>query len=601
MRILSIHIDGFGKFKDKNVEFSRGTNLICGRNEAGKSTLHAFMEAMLLGANRRAKGFARSTFEAMEPWDETACYGGSMRIEYNGKTYCIERSFGSPEQLNVYCEENGGTEADPEAFLTEVMDGLTPDACRSTISIGQLSAKTGAALQRELSTYIENVGSTASPDLNAERAVRYLEQKKEQLRARIRDDAARSYAASLSRIKNIENELNRPENENHIRYYEEKRDDVRAGIGEIRQDIADCEERIGDASRTLLEHQIRSREDVAAMEAEATELFGAFFAAQAKKRSGLRLAGLIMTGLLFAAAAAGTVLLWNTPQRIFCIAGAAVFLAALGGLIAAQCVAAGRCRRAERNVLEYMAGRNKATEVNETSRTELLAYIHSCDGLLEQREDDKKKKEELEAGLSDLLKEDAAVSDCLAEQTKILVRVEGKLTEENSLRDQAAALRQRIAENNRLKEEIDAIDIAVDTIGDLSETIRSRLGTYLNNEASRALKSLTDGHYRSMDIGTGNDVSLNSRDGMISVSDVSAGTMDQVYLAVRMAAARFMMKDRDSLPLIFDDSFALYDDERLRSAVNFVVSDYKGQVFIFTCHRREEKALEGRAVKLVEL
>ena len=601
MRILSIHIDGFGKFRDRQFEFGRGTNLVCGHNEAGKSTLHTFMEAMLLGPNRRPKGFARSPYEAMEPWDADAPYGGSMRIEYDGNVYCIERNFRNAEQVTVYREENGEEVSEPEEFLKTVMEDLTPDACRNTISIGQLSAKTGAALQRELTSYVENVGSTANPELNAERAVQYLEQKKEKLRAQIRDDAAKDYAASLSRIKNIENDLNSPEYDNHIRYYEAKRNDVRAEIGEARQDIADCGERIEDASRTLLEHQIRTREDVAEMEATAEGLFNAYDAALAKKRSGLRLAGLIMVGLVFAAALTGTILLWKTPQRYFCLAIAVLALAGLAGLIVAQCIAAARFRKAEQDVLDYMAPRIGGTEVDEKARADLLEFIHGCDGLLEQRENDTRKKEELEENLSGLMKQDAEVSDNLTEQTKILVRVEGKLSEENSLRNQAAALRQRIAENNRIKEQIDAIDIAIDTIGDLSETIRGRLGTYLNNEASRVLKSLTDGHYRSMDIGSGNDVSLNSSGGMISVSDVSAGTMDQVYLAVRMAAARFMMKDRDSLPLIFDDSFALYDDERLASAVNFVASDYQGQVFIFTCHRREEKALEGRTVKLVEL
>ena len=40
MRLLDLHIDGFGKFHDRTVRFENGMNLVYGKNEAGKSTLH---------------------------------------------------------------------------------------------------------------------------------------------------------------------------------------------------------------------------------------------------------------------------------------------------------------------------------------------------------------------------------------------------------------------------------------------------------------------------------------------------------------------------------------------------------------------------------
>ena len=42
--------------------------------------------------------------------------------------------------------------------------------------------------------------------------------------------------------------------------------------------------------------------------------------------------------------------------------------------------------------------------------------------------------------------------------------------------------------------------------------------------------------------------------------------MDQIYLAVRLAAAKLVISDRGTMPLIFDDSFVLYDDDRLKTA-----------------------------------
>ena len=40
MRILDLHIDGFGKFHDLSVSFDKDLNVVYGKNEAGKSTLH---------------------------------------------------------------------------------------------------------------------------------------------------------------------------------------------------------------------------------------------------------------------------------------------------------------------------------------------------------------------------------------------------------------------------------------------------------------------------------------------------------------------------------------------------------------------------------
>ena len=56
MRILDLHIDGFGKFHDLSVSFDKDLNVVYGRNEAGKSTLHTFIRCMLFGLWTRPGG-----------------------------------------------------------------------------------------------------------------------------------------------------------------------------------------------------------------------------------------------------------------------------------------------------------------------------------------------------------------------------------------------------------------------------------------------------------------------------------------------------------------------------------------------------------------
>ena len=56
MKLLSLHIDGFGKFKNKDLQFADNMNIVYGYNEAGKSTIFMFIEAMFYGLER-ASGF----------------------------------------------------------------------------------------------------------------------------------------------------------------------------------------------------------------------------------------------------------------------------------------------------------------------------------------------------------------------------------------------------------------------------------------------------------------------------------------------------------------------------------------------------------------
>ncbi len=53
MQIDRAAIFRFGKLADRTVDFAPGINIVYGKNEAGKTTLHAFLTAMLFGAGKR--------------------------------------------------------------------------------------------------------------------------------------------------------------------------------------------------------------------------------------------------------------------------------------------------------------------------------------------------------------------------------------------------------------------------------------------------------------------------------------------------------------------------------------------------------------------
>lgn len=111
------------------------------------------------------------------------------------------------------------------------------------------------------------------------------------------------------------------------------------------------------------------------------------------------------------------------------------------------------------------------------------------------------------------------------------------------------------------------------------------------------IAEITGGIYDSMSVDENLNLFMNTRTKLVPVSQVSSGTMDQVYLALRLAAARLVQEGHDQMPLIFDDSFVQYDDDRLRTTLKWISQAYQDhQIIIFTCHQREAQMMTANQI-----
>ena len=82
---------------------------------------------------------------------------------------------------------------------------------------------------------------------------------------------------------------------------------------------------------------------------------------------------------------------------------------------------------------------------------------------------------------------------------------------------------------------------------------------------------------------------------------LSRGTLEQIYLALRLAAGSVIMQEED-MPIFLDEAFAMYDDVRLAETLR-ALAKTKKQIFIFTCQKRECELLrqEGIAYHMVHM
>lgn len=144
------------------------------------------------------------------------------------------------------------------------------------------------------------------------------------------------------------------------------------------------------------------------------------------------------------------------------------------------------------------------------------------------------------------------------------------------------------------EEEIEAINIAMQVIADIAISMQQEISERLKQKISEVLCELTDGRYRRVTMTDDLEIELHTADSHVSLYQVSSGTVEQVYFALRMAVMEVLCRE-ELLPLLLDEVFAMYDEKRLGRALQWLHRN-RGQVLIFTCQDREERMLNQLGV-----
>ena len=173
----------------------------------------------------------------------------------------------------------------------------------------------------------------------------------------------------------------------------------------------------------------------------------------------------------------------------------------------------------------------------------------------------------------------------------------GRIRALDSSSDLTAQLSQKQEELARLQEEYDAIALAMTALEQANTTLQNRFSPALGARAAEIFAALTAGKYDKVLLSS--DLSLSAEaagDPMSrSIQQLSQGAADQLYLAVRLAICDMVLPAEKHVPLILDDALVTFDDDRLRAALDCLLSESKNrQILLFTCHDRERAYLQGR-------
>ena len=158
------------------------------------------------------------------------------------------------------------------------------------------------------------------------------------------------------------------------------------------------------------------------------------------------------------------------------------------------------------------------------------------------------------------------------------------------LQDRIDSLRKRIA---ALEEISAALEIAQQTLAAATEQLQRRFAPRITERAKALFARLTDGRYDRLNLTRelAVDTAAAGELTMHSAQWRSEGTVDQLYIALRLAVAEELVPEA---PLVLDDALVRFDDRRLKNALLLLEEvSASRQVILFTCQKREGELNAG--------
>ena len=102
-----------------------------------------------------------------------------------------------------------------------------------------------------------------------------------------------------------------------------------------------------------------------------------------------------------------------------------------------------------------------------------------------------------------------------------------------------------------------------------------------------------------MDISDKMEVTVYSQNRGCSPRQLSTGTLEQIYFALRMSLGEIMSKE-ETMPFLLDETFSGYDEKRIREALRWLGNQNR-QVILFTCQKREMEYLEEMGIPFTKI
>lgn len=563
MYLNKLLLKDFGKFNNKEIELKPGVNLIYGENEAGKTTIKEFIVGMLYGIDKsRGLGARLDNYELRKPLNGRG-FSGKAYVKNDSKNFLVERSFlRHNRKLNVMDVQAGReVKLKNKNSLHGTMFELDKNTYVNTLCIGEHGAAPGKELAGELNNYLANLSTTGSADIDKEAAIDRLKEERSKYNVRAVNKQLDDISYELDEYKDVDQELK--EIRNKIKEVDEefaietarrKREARRLvdPIQETSTNDANSDQPKGETGETV---EVKAEEKVEEKPEEKLTIRDVQLARGEKAEEKLtdKLWFIILTGFFVVGVIAAMVYIlpFEKGVRQLFIICTALFVVV--------------------TIVEGLFAKGVFDDDVKTPTDEEFKRI------ILELEKKNETYEEIEIDMSFA----SEYADKKAELKVVEKELMDKKNRKLELEEEFAIASKK---RDELEKEIYAINLAINTINNMSAEIHGDLGFLINDNISDIVSKITDGKYQDVYLDEKLHVMVKDGDNYVRMEYLSAGTTEQIYLAVRLSVARLLC--RDKMPLIIDDIFTNYDERRLVNTLDCLKTIDTEQIILMTSNSR---------------
>lgn len=625
----------FGKLEGESLELHDGLNVISAPNESGKSTWCAFVRAMLYGVDsseRQKAGFLPDKMR-FAPWSGSAMQG-SMQLESGGRDITITRTTKTASApMREFSAVYTGTSVSVEGLngnnAGEMLTGVSRDVFRRSAFVeqGKVAVTHSAELEKRISAIVSS-GDEDCSFTEADGRLRQWQRKrrfnrhgrlpeledelshKKQLLAEL-SDAAQNRENMAAELETAKQECERIEAE-VIESRKVVRKEALSSLQGVRNEVNAATERHDKAAErrdscraALCACAIGERKPEEAKAEVKTDLENSMKLKERSERKSSPVLAIILMILCGALVAAGFLL---PDLMIHAFVAAAVALAAGIALF---------IRASRRKTEKYEAAKQRRkilAKYKAESEADIAAsideYLELYKNYAEAQRAEKESAEALavvrrrqeQAESKTLTQLDftggdnqaAQLSRRLTEARAKCSRISAQMAEHSgrlaAMGDPlvlGSEISRMEAEYAEISAEYDAIALAIDTMRKADEDIQSRFSPALGKLAAEYMQFVTDGKYDGVMLDRDFSATVHEAGGNVprNAEYLSAGTLDLMYLAVRLAVCSLALPESANCPLIIDDALVNFDADRRRQAMALLEKiAQERQVILFACN-----------------
>ena len=653
MKIKNIKINNFGNLKQKEINFENEINIVYGKNETGKSTMLNFFKCMFYGISKNKKGKEISDYEKYFPWVGEE-FSGKINYQLdNQKNIEVFRDFNkkNPTIFNETFEDISGkfkidkkdgsqffyeqTGIDEKMYLSTIMSlqqEVILDNQSKNILIQRLANIAGTgddkisyqkALERINKRLIEEVGTTRTQDRPINVVENEIKKVEQDLKTK---QEMKDSKQKLENEKAIyEQKLHTEETQNNVL----RKLNMLTNKYDVELEKNNLKIKMKYDQEEEIKNKIHERE-ILLKENQKEELTKRQKLENNSKKEIIRknkknyFCFLIIFIILIISNLFNYNLIKNKIINYLTLI-----------LISFEIILFIYYLFKNKKIINKINQENIENKKSENELKEKIPILNSEINLLE--ENIKKLQKEIEntkdditfkfnLEKEDILKDylDNRINFNLNEKEKIereleysekrIVEYKLKLNgieyEENNINNKLEEFISKEEEYENLKENLNELNeknkciIATKEILEKAyEKMKNNVTPKFTQNLSNITNTISNGKYKKVILNEEKGLIVELENGAyISASRLSIGTIDELYLSLRLSMIDEISSEK--MPIILDEAFAYFDDERLKNCLMFLIEQSKKhQVIIFTCSKREKQILDSINIKynLVEL